>query len=844
MQNKFIQHLIAVVTFLVLAAAFNAPVFSGKTLDQNDIKQHEGSAAEVVKFRENNDRQILWTNVMFSGMPTYLISALYSGEVLRHIPGAVNAVLNHTIGYIFLLMIGFYLLSRSLNVDYRLGIFGAIAYGFSTYFIIVLAAGHNSKIHAMAYLPAILAGMIWAYEHKRLWLGAGVFTFFLGLELSARHPQMFYYFLFLAIPYGIYNLVKAFRGKELPYFLKATALLLVGAALGVMSNLPYLMNTYEFGKQTIRGKSELTLENENKTEGLDRDYATAWSYGVGETFTLLFPNFKGGASEAIGANEKALEDVDPRFKQTIAGQRSYFGDQPFTSGPVYAGAVVMLLVLLSFFFLKGSFKYLLLGIMILTVALSWGKNFEGLTNFFLDNVPFYNKFRAVASILVIPEIILPLLAMLALSALSQIKDWKEEVKLLVGGRHSKQKLLYYAAGALLTFIALNLIAPGLFNSFLTTQEAESLNQRLLGAGYNQAQASGFIDGLEGARQSIFKADVLRSFLFVALASGLLVLFQRGMLKQGALIVSMAILVLIDLFPVNKRYLNEDNFVNAKGLENNYGVQPTPADLAIMGQYQSDDPYFRTLNLTVSPFNNASTSFFHYSLGGYHGAKLKIYQEFIDYQLGSEIEMLKQSLQQQQFSPAMFAQMPGMRMLNARYVIVNPQAAPVENRARLGNAWLVQNVKEVATANDEIKAVGTIDPATTAVLRKSENAKVGPLPANAGQGRITLKSYDPEKLVYSYQGTGENLAMFSEIWYPNNWVATVGGHEVPIIRANYLLRSLKLPAGQHEIVFEYVDKASGTANSIALASSILLLLALPVVIIVDRKRAANKAGTSN
>jgi hypothetical protein len=835
MPKKFAQHLIALAVFLFLAAIFNAPVFKGKALQQNDIMQHRGSAAEVIEFREEKGEQILWTNAMFSGMPAYLISAVYGGELLKNIPRAINAVLNHTIGYLFLLMVGFYLLTRALALDYRVGIFGAIAYGFSTYFIIVLAAGHNAKIHAMAYVPGMLAGMIWAYRQHRLGLGAAVFGLFLGLELSARHPQMLYYFLFVAIGYGIYEVIQHVKNKQLTHFAKATALLLVAAALGVLSNLPYLSNTYTYGKYSIRGKSELTLNKENKTEGLDRDYATAWSYGIGETFTLLVPNFKGGATEALQNNPEAVEAADPAFRQNIAQQNSYYGDQPFTSGPVYAGAVVILLACLAFFYVKGGFKYVLLLVAILTTALSWGKNMPGLTNFFLDNVPFYNKFRAVASILVIPEFILPVLAVLGLSALSQIKNWQEKIKLLIGPEVSKQKMLYYGSGALAGLCLLMYLAPTLFTDFLSSQEQNTLNERLIAAGLNNSQASNFISSLTDARQVLFKTDVLRTLFYLIAASLVLVLYSRKALKTNVTIVLLAVLVGVDLFTVNKRYLNEDSYVREKLVEQSLSGKVSAADRAIMQQYNSKDPYFRTLNLTVSPFNDATTSFHHYSIGGYHGAKLKIYQELIENKLGAEIERLQQSLQQGQFSAAGFSQLSALNMLNTRYLIVNPQAAPIENPARLGNAWLVKNLKTVATADAEILALKEINPATTAVLRESEMKKVESLPANAGQGSIKLTSYHPEKLVYQYQSTTENLAVFSEIWYPENWVATIDGKEVPIARANYVLRALKVPAGQHTITFAYNDTASGTANTMALAASVLLILALPAALFFDSKR---------
>jgi hypothetical protein len=840
MQKKYSIHLIAMAIFIIVSGIFNAPVFSGKAIEQNDIKQYRGSAAEVFKYRKQEDRQILWTNVMFSGMPTYLISVVYSGELLHHIPKTINGIFNPAVGYLILLMIGFYLLAMSLKLDPMIGIVGAIGYAFSSYFIIVLEAGHNSKIHAMAYLPGILAGMIWAYRQKKVLTGLAVFSLFTGLELTARHPQMFYYFLFLAIPYGVWELVQAAKGKTLPSFVKTTVLLIAGALVGVAANLPYLSNTYNYGKKTIRGKSELTTNLEDKTDGLDRSYVTSWSYGKAESFSLLVPNFKGGSTGRLGANEEAMKEVDSRFRQNIGQQNSYFGDQPFTSGPVYAGAVICLLAFLALFLRAGSLKYVLVGVGLFTMALAWGKNFEGLTNFFLDNVPFYNKFRAVASMMIIPELILPLLAILGLGSISKMQkeDWSKESKLLVGPKLSKQNLFYLGVGILSLFLLLNLASPSLFNSFLSTQEAETLPAGLANAGYQQAQADLFISNLEGARISVFKADVMRSLLFVMLGAGLIFLYQRNVLKKNMLIIAMGLLILADMFPVNKRYLNEENFVDSKKLESNYGMNPSGADQMIMSQY-ANDPFFRTLNLTVSPFNDASTSFFHYSLGGYHGAKLKTYQEVSETALGEEIKLLTAALQSQAFTPSVFEKTPVLNMLNTRYFILNPQSEPLQNPSRLGNAWLVQNTKEVANADAELAALSNFDASKTAILRADISAKVGKLSSSAGQGTISLKNYDPEKMVYTYKSSSENLALFSDIWYPEYWVATIDGEEVEILRANYILRALKLPAGEHEIIFEYRDSSSGTSNTLALLSSLLLLIGAPALIFFDSRK--NKPG---
>jgi hypothetical protein len=442
--------------------------------------------------------------------------------------------------------------------------------------------------------------------------------------------------------------------------------------------------------------------------------------------------------------------------------------------------------------------------------------------------------------MIMPELILPLLAILGLGSISKMQkeDWSKESKLLVGPKLSKQNLFYLGVGILSLFLLLNLASPSLFNSFLSTQEAETLPAGLANAGYQQAQADLFISNLEGARISVFKADVMRSLLFVMLGAGLIFLYQRNVLKKNMLIIAMGLLILADMFPVNKRYLNEENFVDSKKLESNYGMNPSGADQMIMSQY-ANDPFFRTLNLTVSPFNDASTSFFHYSLGGYHGAKLKTYQEVTETALGEEIKLLTAALQSQAFTPSVFEKTPVLNMLNTRYFILNPQSEPLQNPSRLGNAWLVQNTKEVANADAELAALSNFDASKTAILRADISAKVGKLSSSAGQGTISLKNYDPEKMVYTYKSSSENLALFSDIWYPEYWVATIDGEEVEILRANYILRALKLPAGEHEIIFEYRDSSSGTSNTLALLSSLLLLIGAPALIFFDSRK--NKPG---
>ncbi len=825
-------HIIAVLSFLALSIIFNYPVLSGKTIEQYDNKQYKGSSREIREYREKDDRQIYWTNVIFAGMPSYMTSVVYDGEILKAIPRTLNKVFfDSSVNYMFLLMLSFYLLGISFKVDPLVAILGALGYGFSSYFPILLEAGHNAKIHAMAYLPGILAGMVWAYRRSKPLLGFGLFAFFLSLELGARHPQMFYYFLFLAVPYGIYEGIKAIRSKALPAWLKSTGFLIAGGVLALGTNYSYLKSTLDFGKHTTRGKSELTLNAENKTDGLDRDYVTDWSYGINESWTLLVPNFKGGKSSVLKDYETAMEAVDNRWQQQIGDNNAYFGDQPLTSGPVYAGAVIFLLAFLSLFFYKGNLKYLLLFSFVFTMALAWGKNFAGLTDFFLDNFPYYNKFRAVSSMMVIPEFILPLLAMLGLNALSQWDkaEWQKTLKLPFAGNVKRINALYIGGGILIGFLLLNVVSPGLFNDFINNREAEQFAEFASNPNANQAQLDEYIENLESARQALTKADVLRSLFYILVAGGITWLFGLGRLSRNGMLIGLSALVLLDLFVVDKRYLNKENFIAETKVENNYGVQVSPADQVIMQQYATD-PYFRTLNLSVSPFNDATTSFYHYSLGGYHGAKLKIYMELIENQINNEIQSLNKVP-----IPQVFEQTPALNMLNLRYIISQPNARPIENPKRLGNAWLVKNIKEVNTADEELLGISDINPGETAILRGKHAELAGQLPTNAGTGSIKLKSYDPEKLVYDYNSSTENLAVFSEIWYPEHWKISIDGEETDLIRANYVLRAAKIPAGQHEITMEFLaGENTAGQKTISLISSILVLLAFIFTLYLEIK----------
>ncbi len=829
--KNFQMKLIAVVIFAAVSLIFCYPSLQGKVLNQYDIKQGRGSTSEIKKYREDHNRQILWTNSAFSGMPATLLSVIYDSELLRHVP-RIFKIFPRPANIIFLLMLGFYILLLSLKVDLRKAIEGGIAYGLSSYYLVYLAAGHNTKVHSLAYLPGMLAGLIWLYQHKKLFLGLGMVALFFGLEIQGRHPQMMYYMLFALIIYAVYQLTEYIKRKEFVEFLKITGIAIVGVLIGVASSYSYLKNTNEYGKNSIRGKSELTLNNDDKTEtGLDRSYVTTWSYGISESFSLLIPNFKGGETKQIGADNKALDNVPQNFKQLIARQLQYWGDQPSISGPAYAGAFIFFLAFLGIFIVKSKIRYALLIGILFTMALAWGKNFQGLTTFFLDNVPFYSKFRAVSSMMVIPLLLIPTLGILALNRISIVDAWNEKTRLF-GKEYENKKIVWSTFGIIAGFCFLGYVAPDMVNSFLSTQEMESLPSQLKAANYTVQQSDLFIENLINARKAIFKADVLRS-LGILLGGGLLMwLFAAKRLSQSTFIVLVGVLIFIDLFSAGKRYMNEDSFISKKKIENNYGLQPTIADQQIR---QDPDPHYRVLNLTVSPFNDATTSYFHKSIGGYHGAKLKIYQDFIEYCITPDLTKMQQGFSKGGNPSQVFAGTHALNMLNNKYIIVAPNQA-VRNPAALGNGWFVNKAQIVPDANAEILETAKINPANKVVIRESFAQEVKSYTFGRDSlASIKLLSYDPEELVYESNNSKDGLAVFSEVYYPKNWKAYIDGQPEKVIRANYALRALKVPAGKHEIIFKYEDETYAAAAPISWTGSILILLGVPILFFLQYKK---------
>jgi len=781
-------YLTAIVLFIALGIVYFSPVLEGKKLKQSDITHWKGMSKEIVDFREATGEEPLWTNSMFGGMPAYQISAKYKGAYMKSIDKIISLGLPHPVRLLFLYFLGFFILLLILRVNPWLAVLGAVGFAFSSYLFIILEAGHNTKAHAIAYMAPVLGGIILTYRGKYFW-GAALTAFFLALELSANHPQITYYLALIVLLFGLFQFIESIQKKELPNFLKASLVLFIAAIFAIGANISGLWATWEYGKYTIRGKTELTSEQENRTSGLDIDYATQWSYGIPETFTLLMPDFMGGASgRAPSENSKTYEElkrvVPGQAKQYLQYFSMYWGKQPFTSGPVYAGSIMVFLFILGLVVVKGKYKWWLLSATVLSIMLAWGKNFMPFTEFFLHYFPLYNKFRAVSMTLVIAELTIPLLGILALKEITE------------KGRDSNKTLkeLSIAVGittGLILFIMA--FAGSLFNF-----SAQSDGQ-LLQAGFPQ----GLINSLEQDRLSLLRGEAFRSIIFILLASVAIWTIISGKVKKEFAYIALILLVTVDMWAVNKRYLNEENFESARKVDTPY--LPTSADQQIL---KDTDPNFRVLNKTVSIFNDASTSYFHKSIGGYHGAKLRRYQELFDYHISrNNIDVLN--------------------MLNTKYIIVpgaNNQPEAQLNPGALGNAWIVKDYRLVDDADAEIDALSNFNPANEAIIDKRFDEQLQGFDKKSDpMASIQLTSYKPNELKYNFNSSQEEMVVFSEIYYDKGWNAYVDGEKSSYFRADYVLRAMIVPAGKHEIVWKFEPAVYYTGGTIASISSVLILL---------------------
>lgn len=824
--QKLFPFITATLVFIGITIAYFHPMLEGKRLDQHDITMWKGMSKEIADFREKTGEEALWTNAMFGGMPAWQISVVYTGNLIRHVKNLLYAMLPYPMGTVFMYFFGFYILLLVLRIDPWLSMAGAMAFGFSSYFFIILGAGHSSKAMAIGFMAPVLAGIILAFRGK--YAAGGLLTAIaLALELEANHLQITYYLLLLVIILGVFQLIDAIRFKTLPNFLKSSGILLIAALLAVMTHGTNLYATWEYGKESMRGAPVLETNIEDQTKGLDRSYITHWSYGIGETWSLLIPNAKGGATAMIGAGHPALENTDRNLKQALAQQNAYWGDQPGTSGPVYTGAIVMFLFFIGLFFVKGKYKWILLGGTILSILLAWGKNFMPFTDFFLDFIPGYDKFRAVSMTLVIADLTIPLLGFLGLYEL--YKDPQQITK--------KRKLFLLAFGLTGGISLLFYLMPASFFSFLSTFEIEQFSRLRQSNPSDAGQINLFIAELENVRMAIFRKDALRSFFLIALAAGLIYAFSLNKLKKNWLTAALTILILFDMAGISSRYLNSSNFVSKRKAE-----IPFVASVANNEILKDREPGFRVLDLTSSTFNDASTSYFHQSIGGYHGAKLQRYQDIIDYYLQSELMALNQVMRDNLTLTAIqqsMSQNKVLNMLNTRYLIFNPQSPPIRNIHAFGDAWPVNQLVWVNSANDEIEKISTHDIRQTAIIHEEFKPVLDNLNLNENiSGTVVLADYQPNHLVYKANLEQNSLVVFSQIWYTAGWKAFVNGEEKPLIRANYLLRALELPQGESEVVMKFEPKVWKTGQRLSYISSGLLLILLIVWTFRELKKSRN------
>ena len=814
----------AVIGFMLLSLVyFFTPVSEGLVLSGHDNTGGIGAGQEIAQYGERTGETTRWTNALFSGMPTYQIAPSYGSRSLLDVFRTVYEVgTTGALMYVFILLLGFYILMRAFNFRPWLSVLGAIVWAFSSYFFIIIAAGHIWKVLTLAFIPPTIAGMVLCYRGKYLWGGA-VTALFLAFQILSNHLQMTYYFLFvMGLMFAAY-LVQSIREKTMGRFLKGTLTLLVAAVIACAANLSNLYHTYEYSKESMRGKATLATADAPQKDGLDKAYITQWSYGIGETWTLLVPNVKGGASVPIAANETAMEKADPQYQQIYQQIGQYWGDQPGTSGPVYVGAFVLMLFFLGLFIVKGPMKWALLAATVLSILLSWGHNYMGLTEFFIDHVPFYNKFRTVSSILVIAEFTIPLLAIMALAKVLQEPQILKE----------KAWALYASFGLTGGFALLFALMPTLFfPSYLSASESAQLAQVFADqSGVYQAITS----NLSEMRRAIFVSDAWRSFFIVAVGLALLLLYKYKVLKATPTVVLIVVLCLGDMWLVNKRYLNDDNFVEPQ--QNLTGFAKTPADEMILQDTTLD---YRVLNLARNTFNENETSYWHKSVGGYHAAKLGRYQDLISECLAPEMQKLMAYVGQVggNFQATELDSIcPVINMLNTRYYIFGSrdgQQIPVQNPAANGNAWFVDTLQYVATPNDEMAALQQLDTKRAAVADMQFKETLGAAEATDTLSSVTLTQYDANELHYTVNSPAGGVVVFSEIYYPG-WTATLDGQPLPLARANYVLRAARVPAGEHQIAMVFKPASVKMTETIAYIAIALLVLGFLAALALSLKK---------
>ena len=789
--SKALPHIIAVVIFLAISIFMYRPIiFEGKVMDQNDINQGKGANQEIVEFREATGEEALWTNSMFSGMPAYLINIRWSGtNILWNTQRAFTLYLPQPVGENFLAFLCFYILCLVFGVRPYLAIGGAIAFGLSTFYVISIQAGHIWKIRAIAYMPAVFAGVKLVFDKKYI-KGFLLTAFSIAYTINTNHLQITYYLFIMLVAYGISELVYAFKNNEAPDFAKKVGLLSIAAVLALGTTFGKLWTTYEYGKFSIRGKSELSQTPQSSKEGLDRDYVFRWSNGKWETMMLFVPHIYGGASGVYDGSDSEVRKLLQRnnvprneIDQIERVYLGYWGNLPGTAGPAYAGAVICSLFILSLFFLDNRTKYWMLAIIAFSIMLSWGKNFPSFNNLMFDIFPAYNKFRAVTMVIILALLLIPLMGILGIEKLLST-EWSKET----------QKKVFISFGITLGLALIALV-------FTNPPAVEGIQQSIA-------------DAIENDRKGIIRKDVFRTILYVILTFGAILLFFRKKVAERAFIGILVIIIILDLSLVDSRYINDS--VYKRPADKSY-LSETPADTEIL---KDKDLGYRVLNLQ-DPFNEARTSFFHRSLGGYHGAKIRRYQDIISNQLVPEMQQIMADKGLTKANSGVIS------MLNARYLLAGYQAnAVIRNPYSNGPAWIVEEIKRVNSPDEEIEEIGNVDLSSIAVV----DGSIFAIPGTSADttANIKLVSYQPNKLQYEATSSKNVFAVFSEIYYPKGWKAYIDNKEVKILRANYILRALEIPAGDHKIEFRFEPKAYSVGNTIMWISTILIFALLVIL----------------
>ena len=831
--KKLLPDLIAILAFVLLSFAYFFPAdIENRILFQHDTAAGAGAGQEVKEYYEQTGERSRWTNSLFGGMPMYQIAPSYdSTKSLQWVQKAYQLFLPDYVCLTFMLMLGFYILLRVFGIPVWLAGLGGIMWAFSSYFFILISAGHIWKFITLAYVPPTIAGIVLAYRGKLLW--GGILTaLFVALQITSNHVQMSYYFFFVILFFVGAYFEKAWRTKTLPQFFKASAVLIVAALVGIAANVSNLYHTYAYSKETMRGKSELVQTGDaakQTSSGLDRDYITQWSYGIDETLTLLVPNFKGGASAALSQSETAMSKANPMYSSLYGSLTQYFGTQPMTSGPVYVGAFVLFLFVLGCFIVKGPLKWALIGATFFSIVLSWGKNFMPLTDFFIDYVPLYNKFRAVSSILVIAEFTIPLLAIFALKRLLEEPEILKQEKKPLG-----ISLLLTAGIALLLAVAPGSIGSG----YVPAQEAQMLqnavNQQMIPAN----ELSGILANLGEMRAELVSSDALRSFIIIGIGCSLLWLYASGKLRSSLTIAGITILCLADMWGVNKRYLNDAQFVPHSIRTETF--TKTNTDELILQDTSLD---YRVLNFATSTFDDNNTSYWHKSVGGYHPAKLRRYQEMIEHHISPEMQAAYKAIATAggEMDSVDANKFRVLNMLNTKYFIFpagqQRQTVPILNPHAYGNAWFVNKVQYVNNANEEIDALDSIIPTETAVVdaRFKDVLKGTTKSYKDSLSSIRLTSYAPNRLTYETNNAQDGIAVFSEIYYPDGWHVTIDGQPAELARADYILRTMYVPAGQHTIEMRFDPTSLHVTEGIAYGALALLVIGIIVAVLIAKRK---------